>query len=72
MDTTVALTQPLDLGAGPTDRVTFPGCRWHADEGGSLHIIREGGRGTAISFGPRSWLFVTDGGGVAAAEGGRR
>jgi hypothetical protein len=71
MNTTVLLTEPLDLGAGAADRVTFPSCRWHADEGGSLHIIREGGRGTAISFGPGAWVYVSDGGGIAATEAKR-
>jgi hypothetical protein len=71
MNTTVHLTEPLNLGAGAEDRVTFPNCRWHADEGGSLHIIREGGRGTAMSFAAASWLYVTDGGGIAATEGKR-
>lgn len=69
MNITVLLTEPLDLGAGAEDRVTFSSCRWHTDEGGSLHIIREGGRGTAVSFGPHAWHYVADAGSVVVKAG---
>lgn len=72
MNTTVLLTEPLDLGAGPQDRVTFANCRWHADDAGCLHIIRERpAAGTVMSFAEGAWLSAADASSVVTAERAR-
>lgn len=72
MNTIVILYEPLDIGAGPEVRITFAHCRPHTDDAGSLHIIREQGRGNVASFADGTWLAVLDGGSVIGAEGGPR
>lgn len=72
MNTIVLLPEPLDLGAGPQDRITFAHSRWHADDAGSLHIIREQGRGTVASFATGAWDSAFDDGSIVAAAGGAR
>lgn len=66
MNTTVITSSLVDFGAGPTDRSSFANCRWHVDNVGCLHVVREGGRGNVASFGPRAWHVVVEGGVVVA------
>lgn len=67
MNTTVITADPVDLGAGNHDRVTFVDCKWHVDPAGTLHIVRGPGGNTA-AFANGAWLAVTDGNKVVAAE----
>lgn len=68
MNTTVLTVDALDFGAGPHRKQTFPQCKWTVDQSGALHVIREGGRGTAMSFAHGSWRLATDGTSIVAAE----
>ena len=60
MNTTVYLAEPMDLGVGSKDRVTFVGCGWHVDEHGTLHIRQEGRGGNCAAFADGTWLSVLD------------
>lgn len=60
MDTIVITTDPADFGAGANDRVTFPRCTWHIDQG-TLHIKQEGDKGNCAAFAPGAWRSVARG-----------
>lgn len=70
MNTTVITVDAFDFGAGWNHRQIFPGCKWHVDNG-TVHIVRESGRGNVASFAAGSWLAVLDGGVVVASEATR-
>ena len=61
MNTTVLMVDPVDLGAGAENRVTYMGCRWHVDGVGTLHVIAEQGKGNVAAFAAGHWQAVTDG-----------
>lgn len=68
MKTTVILTAAVDLGVGKSDRVTFAEARWHTDDCGTLHILREGNKGNVASFAHGEWRLATNGNQMVAAE----
>lgn len=68
MNTTVITVDAIDVGAGPDHKLTFVDCKWTVDAVGTLHVIREGGRGTAMSFAHGEWRVASDGSHVVAAE----
>lgn len=68
MNTIVLVVDAVDIGAGPHRKQTFVGCKWHVDEAGTLHIVREEGRGNLAAFAAGSWSAVYDAGVVVATE----
>lgn len=68
MNTTVLTAEPVDFGAGPQARHTFVDCRWHVDDSGTLHSVRERGQGNSAAFARGCWSSVSDGRSIVAAE----
>lgn len=67
MNTTVVTVDTYDFGAGPNQRQIFSNCKWHVDQG-TVHIVREGGRGNVASFAPGAWRAVLSSDVIVAAE----
>lgn len=70
MNTTVLTVDPVDYGAGPNRKQTFVGCKWHVDDAGTLHVVRQAG-GNCAAFARGMWRMVTDGSAVVTAEARR-
>ncbi len=71
MNTIVITADPLDVGAGSSDRLTFADCGWHVDEAGTLHIKRANERGNRAAFGAGHWRAVMQDNAIVAREASR-
>jgi hypothetical protein len=64
VDTTVITLEPVDYGAGPTDRVVYHDCKYRVDESGALHVFPRDDpdrTGNVASYAPGAWASVLRG-----------
>jgi hypothetical protein len=64
VDTTVITLEPIDYGAGPTDRVVFHDCKFRVDDTGTLHVFPADDTekvGNVATYAPGQWTAAIRG-----------